>query len=146
MKKSLTVLIMAILVIFAFSANFAQAVPPKVNLLPSDYDPGISWAKAVNLKKPVVVNFYVDWCGYCKRFAPILDKLRQEYQSKYTFVFINTEKPGNKKIADDFMINGYPSLFLVNPKNDNRVFVNQRLYSDPKLLKKEFDRFLRVNK
>ena len=59
---------------------------------------------------------------------------------------VKADEPTNKKIVEDFDISGYPSLFLVNPKNDNRVFVNQYLYSDRTKMEKEFGRFLRVNK
>lgn len=124
----------------------ALAVPPKANLVPSDYATKTTYSQAVKMKKPIVVTFYVDWCHYCQKFMPTLAAFKQQYKNQYTFVMINNDLPASKKIADDFMISGYPSVYLVNPKNDNRVFLNQNIYSRPDVLKKEFDRFLRVNK
>ncbi|OGI17762.1 MAG: hypothetical protein A2287_09050 [Candidatus Melainabacteria bacterium RIFOXYA12_FULL_32_12] len=148
LKKSLFTLIISSAILFGLAivtSTIVQAIPPKVNLTPSDYNTGISWDEAIKMDKPIVVNFYVDWCGYCKRFAPILENLRKEYQSKYSFVLINADDAKNKKLVKDFNISGYPSLYLVNPKNDNRVFVNQSLYSNAELLKKELNRYINKN-
>lgn len=136
--------LLAVLAVILISK--VQAVPPKANLAPSDYSTGLGYYQAFKMKKPMVVNFYVDWCHYCQGFAPKLEALRREYGSKYNFVMVKADEPTNKKIVEDFGISGYPSLFLVNPKNDNRVFVNQNLYSDRTKMEKEFGRFLRVNK
>jgi thiol-disulfide isomerase/thioredoxin len=125
----------------------ANAVPPKANIKPSDYDTGITLQKALaQNKKPIVANFYVDWCGYCKRFAPLLQSLSIDYKDKYIFVLVNAEDPKNQKYVKDYYISSFPSLYLINPSNNNRVFVPQGIYSDKELLKKEFDRFLSVNK
>lgn len=146
LKKILLGLLIFAGFIVVFNATVVQAVPPKANLVPSDYDTGISWDKAVKLKKPMVVNFYVDWCGYCKRFAPVLEGLRKSYSSQYTFVLVKADDPANKNIVKKFDISGYPSLYLVNPKNNKKVFVDQNLYSNTSSLKKEFDKFLKNNK
>lgn len=144
-NKNLLVGIFSIFAILAFSITYAVAVPPKANLVPSDYTTGMTWKQAQKAGKPIAVNFYVDWCGYCRKFAPVLEGLRKEYNGKYNIVLINVENPKYKKLAEDFDITGFPTLYLVNPKNDNRVFINQSLYSRPDKLKKEFDRFLKVN-
>ena len=117
-----------------------MAVPPKSNLVPSDYQTGISYEKAVKLHKPMVINFYVDWCGYCKKFAPILDGVRKDYKGKFNFVTINCENPKYKKVVEDFMISGFPTLYIYDPTNDNRVLINNGLYSNPVKLKKELDK------
>ncbi|MDD3013986.1 MAG: thioredoxin domain-containing protein [Candidatus Gastranaerophilales bacterium] len=137
------------LIIFVFAVFVmlnAKAVPPRANLLPSDYSTGITYNQAVKMKKPIVINFYVDWCHYCREFAPSLDSLRRQYGSKMNFVYVNVEKPDGDKLVKEFPISGYPSLYLYAPKSGNRTFVNQSIYSDKKLLKVEFDRFLKFNK
>ena len=116
------------------------------NLSPSAYSTGLSYDQAVKAGKPMVVNFYVDWCHYCQGFAPKLEELRLEYKDKFNFVLVKADDPNNQNIVQDFNISGYPSLFLVNPKNDNRVFINQSLYDNKAKMEKEFNRFLRTNK
>lgn len=142
----LSAFVIAVTAIFVFTMSFVQAVPPKANLVPSDYDPGMTYNQAVMAKKPMAVLFYVNWCHYCQKFAPVYDGLRKQYAGKMNFVMVNHDLPANKKLGDEYMISGYPSLYLVNPKNDNRVFLQQSIYERKDLLKREFDRFLRVNK
>jgi thioredoxin 1 len=148
MKKNVNSIVMFAIftIFFAFmvlSPDFVSAVPPKANLVPSDYDTGITWKQAIKSKKPIAVNFYVDWCGYCKRFAPILDGVRQEYKSKYDFVLINAENPKNQKLVQDFAIQGYPSFFLVEPRTHLHQLVNQSYYNNPPALRTELDKFLK---
>ena len=137
--------LLTVLIIFWASKSFVVSVPPKTNLKPSDYNFKISWEEAVEIGRPIAVNFYVDWCPYCLKFAPILGSLSREYKNKITFVSINAEDSRYEELVQDFEISAYPSLFLVNMENDNRVFINQSIYSDKRKLRKEFDRFLRLN-
>jgi thiol-disulfide isomerase/thioredoxin len=145
-NKILILTIITLFICSVFAMQNSIAVPPKANLLPSDYSTGITYNQAIKMKKPMVINFYVDWCGYCRKFAPTLDSLRKEYKTKMNFIIVNVEKPGSDKIVKEFPISGYPSLYLYNPKTGNRTFVNQAIYSDKKLLKAEIDRFLKFNK
>lgn len=125
------------------STDYTAAMPPKINPSPSDYSTGMTWEKAQKLNKPIVINFYVDWCHYCKGFAPVLDKLRQQYGSKYTFVFANCEDPKNKALLDSFKIHSYPSLFLVDKNKHKKIQVDNSKFHDIKLLNKELDKFLK---
>ena len=127
-------------IIFFISAAFA--VPPKVNPAPSDYHTGITWEEAEKSNKPMVVNFYVDWCNYCRKFAPNFDKLRKEYEGKYNFVIIKTDDVQNEKIVKKYNIHSFPSVFLINKKKDKNVFIDQQKYFNMQEMKKELDTFL----
>ena len=147
MRIKHTVLILSLIGFASFAAIFlnpeyTKAVPPKINLVPSDYNTEMTWEKAQKLDKPIVVNFYVDWCHYCKGFAPILDKLRQQYSSKYSFVFVNCEDPKNKMLEKNFNIQVYPSLFLVDKNKNKKIHIDNSKYENIKLLKQELDKFI----
>jgi thiol-disulfide isomerase/thioredoxin len=148
MKIKHTILILSLIIAAAFTAIFlnpeyTRAVPPKINLVPSDYSTGMTWKKAKSLNKPIVINFYVDWCHYCQGFAPVLERLRQQYSSKYSFVFINCEDPQNETLVRNFNIKSYPSLFLFDKNKNKKIQVNNSKYSNLNLLKKDFDKFLK---
>jgi thiol-disulfide isomerase/thioredoxin len=144
MKKLLiiSILLVGLAVIFSGSQN-AKAVPPKLNPLPSDYTNGLTWGKAQKLNKPIAVNFYVDWCHFCKGFAPILDKLSKQYQSKYSFVYINCDDPKNQSLMSSFKVDGYPSFYLFDRKKNLKIKIDSSEYQDIKTLKQHLDMFLK---
>jgi thioredoxin len=65
---------------------------------------------------PCVVDFYADWCGPCKRLAPIMDDLSWEYRDKVKFYKINTDK--NREVSSVFQIRSIPTLMYVNGKGE----------------------------
>ncbi len=144
-KKILTII--CVLISFSIiSLGGVNAVPPKKKLLPSDYATQVNWDQAIKRDKPIAVNFYVDWCTYCKRFAPILDDLRKEYESDLSFVMINAEEKKHIQQVKDFMVGGFPSFYLYEPKYKLKVFISQGIYANPKLMRQEIDTFLNVSK
>ena len=61
-------------------------------------------------ERPVVVDFYADWCKPCKRLEPILRDLAHHYQGTVDFYRINVDK--NPDIASVFQIRSIPYLLI----------------------------------
>ncbi|MEB3292592.1 MAG: thioredoxin [Synechococcales bacterium] len=60
--------------------------------------------------KPVLVDFYADWCGPCKMMAKVLEETNEDLRGRIQVVKINTEKyPG---IASQFNIRALPTLIV----------------------------------
>jgi thioredoxin len=64
--------------------------------------------------RPVVVDFYADWCGPCRRLAPILREIAHYYQGEVDFYRINVDD--NPDIAAAFEVRSIPML-LICPLN-----------------------------
>ncbi|MEL7586113.1 MAG: thioredoxin domain-containing protein [Prolixibacteraceae bacterium] len=62
-------------------------------------------------KKPVIIDFYADWCGPCKIASPILDEVAQEYEGKVTVYKIDTEK--ERELAGVFGISSIPAFLYI---------------------------------
>ena len=112
---------------------------------PSEYKIGISYDEAVKSDKPMLAVFYVDWCGYCLRFMPKFRILNTLYKNKYNFVMINVEGNQNTRaLAEDVGIAGYPTVYILDPKYDNRVLLSNSYYHNLKKFRVELDRYLRI--
>jgi len=61
--------------------------------------------------KPVIIDFYADWCQPCKMVAPILEELQDEYGDKLDIFKVNTEE--QKDLSAVFGVQSIPSLLFV---------------------------------
>lgn len=67
--------------------------------------------------KPLLVDFWADWCMPCKMLAPVLEKLAKEWKGKVTVIKIDTEE--KPELASQYGIRGIPTLILF--KNGREV-------------------------
>ena len=61
--------------------------------------------------KPVVIDFYAEWCGPCKTIAPILEDLSNEYDGKVDIYKVDTED--QHELATMFGIQSIPSVLFI---------------------------------
>jgi len=60
--------------------------------------------------KPVLVDFWAEWCGPCRAVAPILDEIAKEYSDKITIVKLNTDE--ESALAIKYGVTTIPTLNL----------------------------------
>ena len=58
--------------------------------------------------KPVVVDFWAEWCGPCRMVSPILEELSAEHGDKVSFVKLNVDE--NPQVAASYRITSIPTL------------------------------------
>jgi thioredoxin len=61
--------------------------------------------------KPVIIDFYADWCGPCKMVAPIVEELSKEYEGKIDIYKLDTED--QPELSAAFQIQSIPSLLFI---------------------------------
>lgn len=74
--------------------------------------------EVINCDKPVLIDFYADWCPPCKKLSPIVEKVASE-NSNVKFVKINIDD--EEELANKYNISSIPTLVLIkNGEETNR--------------------------
>ena len=61
--------------------------------------------------KPIVIDFSAEWCGPCRKMAPIVEQLAQKYDGKVIIGSCNVDE--NEELASKFGVRSIPAIFFV---------------------------------
>jgi thioredoxin 1 len=74
--------------------------------------------------KPVLVDFWAEWCGPCRQVSPILDEIASQHGDKITFVKMNVDE--NPVTPSTYRVAGIPTLNVYHNGEVVRSIVGAR--------------------
>ena len=66
----------------------------------------------INSGKPIIIDFWAEWCAPCKQIGPILEEISDEYNDKLTIGKLDVDE--NPETPGKYQIRGIPTMLLFN--------------------------------
>lgn len=70
------------------------------------------FSEIINQNKPVLVDFFAEWCGPCKMMSPILKDVKKALGDRVSIIKIDVDK--NQELASKYQVRGVPTLMIFN--------------------------------
>ena len=91
-----------------------------------------NFSEIIQQEKPVLVDFFAEWCGPCQTMGPILKQVKDDLGEAVAIIKIDVDK--NKALATKFQVRGVPTFMLF--KNGKQVWKQAGLLTKNELKQK----------
>lgn len=74
--------------------------------------------------KPVIIDFYADWCGPCRMMSPIIDEIAEEKAESIKVGKVNVDE--NQELAMKYGVMSIPTIVIIKNGEVSKTFVGVR--------------------
>ena len=111
-------------IILAFSyACMIKIAPPIFNIDLPDFETQVLSASH---QRPVLVDFWADWCAPCLAIAPVLSRVVESYAGEVLLAKLEVDEGENMKLAGQFRVRGFPTIILFRDGHEQDRFSSAR--------------------
>ena len=86
----------------------------------------------INQNKPVLIDFFAEWCGPCKMMSPILKEVKETLGTSVSIIKIDVDK--NQSLASKYQVRGVPTFMIF--KNGKQLWRQSGMLQKNELIEK----------
>ncbi len=96
-----------------------------------------SFDQIIHSEKPVLIDFFANWCGPCQMLGPILKEVKDQLSDKVSIIIIDVDK--NQELATMQQVRGVPTMMLF--QNGKQLWRQSGVLSKEEIIKNILDKF-----
>ena len=87
-----------------------QPQPPNPHIFDINHEEFNARVIDASRERPILVDFWAEWCAPCKMLGPILEKLAEKYRGEWELAKVNTEQ--HQQVAGQYGVQSIPNVKL----------------------------------